>query len=90
LSLCSVAIGRKLPLLFTNDAEDLTLGNHNCCFFLTWSICLLTDYKLPVTGGLQFKHFRVAAAEIGQCLVVSFFRDATVLEHHNSIRHTHG
>src|SRR5260370_15411530 len=44
----------------------------------------------PVTGRLQLKHFRITAAEVRQRIMVSVFRDASVLEHYNSIRHPHG
>src|SRR5437660_2953039 len=43
--------------------------------------------KLAVTGSLQFEHLGVAATQARQSVVVSFFRDAPVLEHHDPVSH---
>ena len=43
-----------------------------------------------ITGGLQFKHFRVAAADTGEVVVSSFFYDSATFEYYDAIGHAHG
>jgi hypothetical protein len=44
-------------------------------------------WHLTVTGGLQFKHFRVPAAHPSQFFVSSFFGDTAVLKYYDAVSH---
>src|SRR5271155_971037 len=77
LQRCCVRLELSEPYLVKPSLlNQFVLGN------FTWAL-------LPVAGGLQLEHFRVATAEVRQHSVVSFFRNASVLQHHDSIRHPH-
>src|SRR5579864_9131061 len=43
-----------------------------------------------VTRCLQLEHLRITSAQAGQRVVISFFRDAPILQHDDAIGHAHG
>ena len=81
--------GRRIRLfLFVDKAAGLSLRNHSQSFLRNASPKHLHTTS-PVTGSLQLKHFRVAAAELRQRVMISFFRDFSVFQHYDSIGHPH-
>ena len=55
---------------------------------MSWTNSSLSD--LTITGGLEFKHFRVALSAADDLAVASIFGNFAVYKNQDSIRHAHG
>src|SRR5580765_7246371 len=82
--------GQAAPPLLCGCSKTSALHLLECLRSQCVAPCLINPSRIgasPVTGGLQFEHLGIAAAQACQSVVVSFFRDAPVLEHHDPVGH---
>jgi hypothetical protein len=67
-----------VALLLCNHDVDVSVVRHSISGSLT------------IAGGLHFKHFGVAAAEMSELIMISVFRDMPIFEHYDAICHANG
>src|SRR5260370_10566151 len=78
LSIQSLAGGLMVALFLCNHDVDVSVVRHRFSGSLT------------IAGGLHFKHFVVAAAEMSELIMISIFSDWSIFEHYDAIRHANG
>src|SRR6266446_6275414 len=78
LSIQSLAAGLMVALFLCNHDVDVSVVRHSISGSLT------------IAGGLHFKHFGVAAAEMSELIMISVFSDMPIFEHYDAIGHANG